>query len=572
MTVSVTLFTTCKPFEGEFAEIQWNALRSWKRACPNCEVIVFGDEKGVSECCQELGFQQIPEVPRSQFATPLLDGLFEAVERATEAEVLALVNADIMLTGELMPAIQAVQKRFNKFLLIARRWNVAIHNNWDFVSPEWESQLRSYARDHGALEPPYGGVDIFVYPRKMWEGLPPFAIGRTRWDSALIYNARKRGVAVIDATDTVTSIHQNHGYSHYPKSALGVFKGPEAQRNEELLGGEQFIFTALNATHVLKKSGIRRRIDFYPPYLLRKCATMPALYRSLNFLAPAVRYLAPWWRRLQRANRKAKRRQEQLAGTEKKPSTGEETAYPISIGPEPMYPPTVPADGDVRVFNTPEAVKLNRARIDHLRSLNLSLEGRRILDVGCGVGHLAQFFIENGCEILCVDAREENVHHLRLSYPHLAARVFDLEKDSVFELGRFDVVFAYGLLYHLENPFQALRRLAAVCDGLFLLETMVTDHHLPLVQMAEETSSYSEALRNVGSRPTPSFIVLALRAAGFAHIYAPKSPPDHPDFHFTWKDDLSQSRDGHLLRCTFVASRDPLRNPSLVSVFDTKAR
>ena len=29
MTVSLTLFTTCKPFEGKAARVQRNALRSW---------------------------------------------------------------------------------------------------------------------------------------------------------------------------------------------------------------------------------------------------------------------------------------------------------------------------------------------------------------------------------------------------------------------------------------------------------------------------------------------------------------------------------------------------------------
>jgi len=36
--------------------------------------------------------------------------------------------------------------------------------------------------------------------------------------------------------------------------------------------------------------------------------------------------------------------------------------------------------------------------------------------------------------------------------------------------GRFDVVYCYGLLYHLGNPERALARLAEVCDGMLLLD------------------------------------------------------------------------------------------------------
>ena len=191
--------------------------------------------------------------------------------------------------------------RFQKFLLIARRWNLEIHESWDFTSPEWDSQLRRYAQAHGSLEPPYGGIDLFVYSRGLWGKLPPFAVGRTRWDSALVYQARRLGAPVIDATSSVTSVHQTHGYSHYPQNTAGVFKGPEALHNEKLLGGEQFIFTALNATHVMKKSGIHRNLIVFPPYLLRRAATLPAFYPSLRRLSPLVHYIAPWWRAVRKS-------------------------------------------------------------------------------------------------------------------------------------------------------------------------------------------------------------------------------------------------------------------------------
>lgn len=187
-----------------------------------------------------------------------------------------------------------------------------------------------------------------------------------------------------------------------------------------------------------------------------------------------------------------------------------------------------------------------------------------MLDVGCGVGHLAQFFVRQKCDILCVDARKENIDRLRLLYPGLKAQVFDIEKDSIVGLGTFDVVFAFGLLYHLENPFGALCKLGALCQELLLIKTVVSDHTLPLVVMSEETSAYSQAVDNIGCRPTPSFVALALRSAGISNIYAPRVFPKHSDFTFSWIGDLGNSRNGHLLRCIFIASWFSIENPNLV--------
>jgi len=301
MPEEVTLFTTCKPFQGHANLIQRNALRSWKELCSFSEVLVFGNEAGVNEVCHELGFRNIIEVSRSPFGTPLLGDLFRQAERFAHHDYLAFINADIMLTANPAHAVQTIGKQFDEFLLIARRWNVEMQDEWDFQSTDWALKLDRYAVSQGTIEPPYGGADIFVYKRGMWDNLPPFAVGRTRWDSGLIYEARCRKIPVIDATAVLTCIHQNHDYSHIALGSAHVPKGPEATNNERLLNGAEFIFTPLNATHLLTGNGLKKNRTVYPPYLLRKLATLPALYKSFQPLAPLVRQLAPWWRTLRKS-------------------------------------------------------------------------------------------------------------------------------------------------------------------------------------------------------------------------------------------------------------------------------
>jgi len=222
--------------------------------------------------------------------------------------------------------------------------------------------------------------------------------------------------------------------------------------------------------------------------------------------------------------------------------------------------------GGLETFDTPAAHEINRARMEHLGSLGLDLAGKKVLDVGCGVGHLAQFFVKLGCQVTSVDARDSNIASLRSRYPGLEAHVLNVETESLSRLGRFDVVFCYGLLYHLENPLGALRNMEAVCDELLLLETIVCDHGEPVLLLSDESVVFNQALIGLGCRPSPSYVVMALNRSGFRYVYAPRQPPEHPEFRFEWRNDLAWLRDGLNMRCVFLGSRRALDQPTFVSL------
>lgn len=243
-----------------------------------------------------------------------------------------------------------------------------------------------------------------------------------------------------------------------------------------------------------------------------------------------------------------------LSGLRRKPVRREQSAP--REGPDP--------------FDTPQALEINRARLDHLESLGLPLEGRSVLDVGCGVGHLAQFFVERRCLVTCVDGREENVQSLRQRYPGLQAGVADVEA-GLESFGRFDIVFCYGLLYHLENPVLGIRKMAEVCQDLLLIETLVCDSREPASRWTEEPPVSNQALKGLASRPSPGFVRMALNLAGFPFVYTAANPPKHPDFDVRWDDSQAWRQHGHLIRCVFVASRQGLHNPSLIPMADWEA-
>src|SRR5438552_2125713 len=122
-----------------------------------------------------------------------------------------------------------------RYLLVGRRWDIDIREPLNFFTG-WEDELRASLSNQGVLHAATG-MDYFVFPRRMWQDIPAFAIGRTAWDNWLIYGARALGVPVVDATNELTVLHQAHDYLHIPASAIDVLGGPEAKRNLELAGG-----------------------------------------------------------------------------------------------------------------------------------------------------------------------------------------------------------------------------------------------------------------------------------------------------------------------------------------------
>jgi hypothetical protein len=104
-------------------------------------------------------------------------------------------------------------------------------------------------KSRGRLHPP-GGSDYFIFPWACFTTLPDFAIGRAGWDNWMFYHARRQGWPVIDASSSLTIIHQDHDYSHLP-GGQPHYRLPESHENTRLAGGRRLIFTLLDADHTL---------------------------------------------------------------------------------------------------------------------------------------------------------------------------------------------------------------------------------------------------------------------------------------------------------------------------------
>jgi hypothetical protein len=243
----LTLFTIPKAFEGPFAVIQENALESWSRLRPECNIILVGDEKGVEDTARKGGFGNVKDVRRNAYGTPLLDDAFHQVAEQTDTPYLGYVNADILLLNDFTNAFARLSKLMNRFVMVGQRRNMDVPDRISF-DPFWEERMRRLALETGAL---YAGIDYFVFNRNLFlENIPPFAVGRLSWDNWFLYAARQRGAAVVDVTQVVLTIHQNHVYP------LGGWKPQETERNLDLLGGPANLFTLSESTHILRADGL----------------------------------------------------------------------------------------------------------------------------------------------------------------------------------------------------------------------------------------------------------------------------------------------------------------------------
>lgn len=264
----LTIFSMPKPFREHSGIIQRNALTSWTLLKPRPEIILFGNEEGTTEACEELDLRHGPEVLRNEFRTPLLDDLFEKAYRLARYELLCYVNADIILLSDFSRAVEQVRLWPGRFLMIGRRWDVNIGELWNFESDGYEEQLRSLTLRSGEQRDAWW-IDYFVFRRGLFASIPPFAIGRMGYDNWLIWKATKQKAAIIDATPLVTAIHQNHDYSHVrlgknldrEEGFRRIQEGEEARRNRELAGGRDHFYNVLDATHRLTPSGIRRDLS-----------------------------------------------------------------------------------------------------------------------------------------------------------------------------------------------------------------------------------------------------------------------------------------------------------------------
>lgn len=245
----ITLFSAPKPFtDPHIATIQRNAIKSWT-LLPDVEVILLGEETGLTEAARELGVTHIQNVKRNENGAPLISSMFQLAREHGQGDLLCIVNADMILMPDFVEMAKQVSILKKEFVALSQRWDLDVTQPLDFATG-WQNCLRSTVHGQGQLHRP-AGSDFFLFPRSSFLEVPNFTIGRAGWDNWMIYKARHEGWPVIDCTPSVMIVHQNHDYSHLP-GGKSHYDHPDTNENIRLAGGQANVrYTILDSTHQL---------------------------------------------------------------------------------------------------------------------------------------------------------------------------------------------------------------------------------------------------------------------------------------------------------------------------------
>lgn len=211
------------------------------------------------------------------------------------------------------------------------------------------------------------------------------------------------------------------------------------------------------------------------------------------------------------------------------------------------------------VFDQSHYDALNAARGETvgrlLPDLKQRLNLKTALDLGCGLGHYANILHQHGFDVLAVDGRLENVEEARRRFPHLKFQLADAQDSELPRLGKFDLVFCFGLLYHLENPFRVVRSIGELTSKLALVEGIVYPSPEPAMVLMDENVGVDQGLNYLAFYPSEPCLIKMLRRSGISHCYSPEVMPAHPEYH--------KGSNGFRRRTVLAAARKSIDSPLL---------
>jgi len=243
---ALTIFCTPKKFEGHTEIIQTNAIKSWLRIKGEIEIILLGPENNPA-FNKIKNIKTHKKIETDSDGRPLISSLFEIGQKMAKNEIVCYINADIILPKNFLEIVKKIAHTEDNFLIIGRRIDQDIktkikNNKWPEIfnnANNCKKQLEWY-------------IDYFCFKKGLFTKMPPFSVGRVGWDNWTIYNAIFKGAKVIDASQDIIAIHQNHNIGKF-NSRAEMERSEGDKKNIFLAGGRDYFFGITDAQFLLKK-------------------------------------------------------------------------------------------------------------------------------------------------------------------------------------------------------------------------------------------------------------------------------------------------------------------------------
>lgn len=200
-----------------------------------------------------------------------------------------------------------------------------------------------------------------------------------------------------------------------------------------------------------------------------------------------------------------------------------------------------------QILNPPRALAIKDV-LSELSVLGLKTSA----DVGCGLGYFSSLLHSLGLHVTGIEGRSENVEEARRRVPQVNFHTLNAEDPALRQLGSFDLVLCLGLLYHLENPFLAIRNLHGITSTILIVESVVFPGSEPIMALVDEGQSEDQGLNHIAFYPTEACLVKLLYQAGFSYVYCFTRMPQLMDY--------DAARSGGRRRTMLAASHEPLES------------
>ena len=232
----ITLFTTLKESYNK-SYIHKNVFRNWGLLSPEVMPVLFTDlavSSNILDSAHQRKWHIFPVPKRSRSGLPILRYMFLEAQELYDTQFYGYVNSDLLFDRgftDTLHSLIRLKKKLTNILIVGRRKNW--HINWQQNVTELE-EIGEYAKSANLFRD--YAMDYFISTHNgfPWSFVPDFVVGRPAYDTWLMATAIKLRIPVVDATLTITALHQT--------DAKGVREGfsnnLETSINEQFIGNE----------------------------------------------------------------------------------------------------------------------------------------------------------------------------------------------------------------------------------------------------------------------------------------------------------------------------------------------
>ena len=165
-----------------------------------------------------------------------------------------------------------------------------------------------------------------------------------------------------------------------------------------------------------------------------------------------------------------------------------------------------------------------------------SLEGKTILDCGCNCGYWSfQAALNGAIDIVAYDGGDGNIEQAKfvsevIGIKNIDFRVMDLLEMSKGNPGEFDIVFFFGLLYHVNRPIEILSKLREVTKDFAIVDTSVIADTGAKLYVQDDFAHEQNKCNDLCLYPTVEAVYKMLKYVGFSEVLQiANSSDDLPD-------------------------------------------